>query len=257
MKRLVTALVLVPIVVYVAVSAHVLLFIGVTSLIAAFCFHEYARLSAAHGFPIAFWPGLAAGIAVVTLPTVDPTLLLIPVFLGLGLALRTRNMAMVLPQAASLALGLLYCFLPWRCAVALRGIAPYWLVFALAVNWIGDGAAFYFGSRFGRRKLAPQISPGKSWEGTVASVVFSSLFGLAFLRHFAPELPVWEVLMLAISANIAGQLGDLCESALKRGSGLKDSGTLLPGHGGWLDRVDSSLFSLPVVYLWLFRNRLL
>lgn len=257
MKRLVTAAVLIPIVVYVAVGAHPLVFLGFTTLIAALCFHEYARLSAAQGIPVALGPGLAMGIAAVTLPAVDPALFLLPVLLGLAWALRAKAMAAVLPQAASLTFGLLYCFLPWRCALALRGIAPYWLVFTLAINWVGDAAAFFFGSRFGRHKLAPRISPGKSWEGTLASVVFSSLFGLAFLRHFAPEVPAWEAILLAAVTNVAGQLGDLCESALKRGAGLKDSGTLLPGHGGWLDRVDSSLFSLPVVYLWLSGGRLL
>ena len=257
MTRLATALLLIPAVVAITVWGHALLFLAVTAMIGAFCFHEYARLSAAQGIPIAFLPGLVGGLAIVVLPGVDPALLLVPVLLAFGWTLRAREMTAVLPQTASLALGLLYCFVPWRCAVALRGMAPYWLVFALAVNWIGDAAAFYFGSRFGRHKLAPRISPGKSWEGTLASVAFSSLFGLVFIGYFVPERPAWEVLSLAAAANIAGQLGDLCESALKRGSGLKDSGTLLPGHGGWLDRVDSSLFSLPLVYLWLFRNNLL
>lgn len=257
MKRLLTAIVLVPIVLYVALWGHALLFIGVTTLIAAFCFLEYSRLAAAQQIPVALWPGLVAGIAVVTLPSLDPVVILVAVCLGMGLALKSRDLSSVLPQAASLALGIIYCFVPWRCAVAIRGIAPHWLIFALAINWIGDAAAFYVGSRFGRHKLAPQISPGKSWEGTTASVVSSVFFGVGFRWLVAPETAIWEIVLVAVVANIAGQVGDLCESALKRGAGLKDSGTLLPGHGGWLDRVDSSLFSLPVVYIWLFWNRLL
>lgn len=257
MKRLLTAFVLVPIVLYVAVWGHALLFVGVTTLIAALCFHEYSRLSAAQRSPVAFWPGLIAGIAIVTLPSLDPVLMLVPLCLGFSLALKGRDLPAVLPQAASLVFGIIYCFMPWRCAVAIRGISPHWLIFALAINWIGDAAAFYFGSRFGRRKLAPQISPGKSWEGTIASVVSSVFLGLGFRWLVAPETALWEIVLVAAVANMAGQVGDLCESALKRGAGLKDSGTLLPGHGGWLDRVDSSLFSLPVVYIWLFWSRLL
>jgi phosphatidate cytidylyltransferase len=104
------------------------------------------------------------------------------------------------------------------------------------------------GRAIGKHKLAPSVSPGKSWEGAVASVFGSILFGVLYVGHFVPQIPIWQVALIAGVANVAGQFGDLAESALKRGAGLKDSGTLLPGHGGFLDRLDSSLFALPVVY---------
>jgi phosphatidate cytidylyltransferase len=130
------------------------------------------------------------------------------------------------------------------------------LFFALAMNWIGDSAAYYVGRKLGRHRLAPIVSPKKSWEGAIASVLASLLFGLLYLPHLLPELRIWQIVLMAVLGNIAGQIGDLSESAMKRGAGLKDSGTLLPGHGGMLDRVDSSLFSLPVVsaiYTYLIR----
>src|SRR5581483_1326584 len=94
----------------------------------------------------------------------------------------------------------------------------------------------------------PVVSPKKSWEGAAASVAGSVVFGLLYLGHFMPRLSWWEITGMALLGNVAGQFGDLAESAIKRGAGVKDSGNLLPGHGGMLDRVDSSLFALPVVY---------
>ncbi len=119
------------------------------------------------------------------------------------------------------------------------------------LNWIGDIGAYYVGRSIGRHKLARIVSPGKSWEGAAASLLASMIFGLTFLHWAIPAVPIAEALALTAVANVAGQFGDLCESALKRGAGVKDSGTLLPGHGGWLDRVDSTLFTLPVVYLYV------
>jgi phosphatidate cytidylyltransferase len=92
------------------------------------------------------------------------------------------------------------------------------------------------------------VSPAKTWEGAVGSVAGGLLAGAVYAHYLIPSAPLFEVLLLAAAGNIAGQVGDLCESAMKRGAGVKDSGTTLPGHGGWLDRIDSSLFSIPVVY---------
>ena len=124
-------------------------------------------------------------------------------------------------------------------------------MFALALSWVGDSAAFYVGRTLGKHRLAPRVSPKKSWEGSAASVAASMLFGWLFLRWTLPQVPAWHAIPLAAAGNVAGQVGDLVESAIKRGAGVKDSGTILPGHGGFLDRVDSTLFALPVVWLYL------
>jgi phosphatidate cytidylyltransferase len=146
------------------------------------------------------------------------------------------------------ALGVVYIFGSFRCAIELRAIDANWMMFALLLSWIGDTAAMYVGKAFGKHALAPQVSPSKTWEGAVASVVGGVAGGFVYAHYLIPAAPAWLVLVLAASGNIAGQLGDLCESAMKRGAGVKDSGSSLPGHGGWLDRIDSSLFSIPVVY---------
>ena len=121
-------------------------------------------------------------------------------------------------------------------------------MFGLMVNWVGDTGAFYVGRKFGRHKLAPSISPGKSWEGAAASVVTGVAFGMIYLPLTIRGTSLLAAGLLALAANAAGQVGDLAESALKRGAGVKDSGNLLPGHGGLLDRVDSTMFALPVLY---------
>ena len=152
-------------------------------------------------------------------------------------------------------MGVFYAFVPWRFAIDLRAVSVHLLFFALALNWVGDSAAYYVGRTIGKHKLAPVVSPGKSWEGAIASVLGSVIFGLLYLGHFVPRIPLWQIAMIAAVGNVAGQFGDLAESALKRGAGLKDSSNLLPGHGGFLDRLDSSLFALPVVYI-LYRDLL-
>jgi phosphatidate cytidylyltransferase len=119
---------------------------------------------------------------------------------------------------------------------------------ALLVSWAGDTAAMYVGKAWGRRKLAPRISPGKTQEGAAASVLGGTLAAVVYASYFLSFETLPSVILVGATANIAGQLGDLCESAFKRGAGVKDSGTMLPGHGGWLDRIDSTLFSIPAVY---------
>jgi phosphatidate cytidylyltransferase len=144
--------------------------------------------------------------------------------------------------------GAIYIGGSWLCAFNLRAVNPHWLLFAFLLCWAGDTAAFYIGKNFGRHKLAPVISPAKTWEGAVASVVGGVLVGGLYAYYLIPSATLAIVLTIGALGNIAGQIGDLVESAYKRWGGVKDSGSSLPGHGGWLDRIDSSLLSIPVVY---------
>jgi phosphatidate cytidylyltransferase len=212
------------------------------------CFVEFARISVARGATTPVWFGAVAGVAVVAAPRLDPTMFALLVCLGMAVVLFTRPVSAVWGDSASLALGLAYCFLPFRSAVELRAISPYWLAFALAVNWVGDVAALYCGRALGRHKLAPAISPGKTWEGAVASALASMALGMVLAGQLGPAGAMWRFAALGLAANLAGQAGDLAESALKRGAGIKDSGSMLGSHGGWLDRMDSSLFTIPVVH---------
>lgn len=248
MKRVLTAVLLIPFFIYIVIWAPRWAFLVTVAAVAAMLFREYADLVARHGIAKPGLFGYAAGLLTLLLPARDSTLFVLIAIFAMSLALRARHMAQALPDAAALLLGVAYVFGSLRCAIELRAISAYWLLFALSLNWAGDIAALYVGRAFGRHKLAPEVSPGKSWEGSIGSVIASVIYGAFFFRWLLPAAPIAEALALTVVANVAGQLGDLCESAIKRGAGVKDSGTLLPGHGGWLDRVDSSLFALPVVY---------
>jgi len=136
--------------------------------------------------------------------------------------------------------------------VALRGLdnGVNWVLFVLLVTWFSDSFAFFTGNRLGRHKMAPGISPGKTWEGATGGIGGAIAISVLFFTPtpFQLPLPYWQVIPLAIGASILGQCGDLVESLLKRNAGVKDSGTLLPGHGGILDRMDSTLFAGTLVY---------
>lgn len=125
-----------------------------------------------------------------------------------------------------------------------------WILFTLVVVYFGDTAAFYVGRTWGRKKLAPVISPGKTVEGGVGAIAGSIAGAGLFVFFFFPRVPVGHALALAAGASILGQMGDLFESLLKRSAQVKDSGTLIPGHGGLLDRIDSVLFAGPLVYYY-------
>lgn len=254
--RVISALVLAPAAIAALLYAPTWLFLALTAVVAAGCFYEFHRLATDHDCAFPPLAGFAGGAALLFSP-LDQGLLAAILSAAAGLTLllhRTGHLRNVLPGAGALTLGILYCFGAWRCGIALREIAPHWLLFALALNWIADACAYFGGRLTGRHKLAPNLSPGKTVEGSLWSIAGSLAFGWLFLGHFAPELRVGEVLALSLVVNLAGQLGDLAESALKRGAGRKDSGTWLPGHGGWLDRMDSSLFAMPVALVWLTRS---
>jgi phosphatidate cytidylyltransferase len=249
MKRLLTALALILGAGYSVGWAPQPIFIGVALLMGLLCYWEYSGLVTAHSIPPPGIFGLLAGLVIMFFPAYVLPGVSILAICAFVVAMRRANLRDVLPQVACAFLGAFYTFAPWRFAIDLRRASVHLLFFALALSWVGDSAAYYVGRQFGKHKLAPVVSPGKSWEGAAASALASVLFGVLYLGHFVPQIASWQVSIIALVANAAGQLGDLAESAMKRGANVKDSGNLLPGHGGMLDRVDSSLFALPVVYV--------
>jgi len=125
-----------------------------------------------------------------------------------------------------------------------------WVFFLLLLAFSGDVAAYYVGKNFGKRKLLPLVSPNKTVEGTLGLVVGSTIGCILFQQIFFPTLSMVHAAILGFIGSILGQLGDLCESAMKRASGVKDSGVILPGHGGILDRLDCLIFIAPFVYYY-------
>jgi phosphatidate cytidylyltransferase len=250
MKRVLTAALLVPLVVYTVLWANAWVFLAVVALSAVLSYREYDGIAASYGFGA---PGVFgyAGLVLLMVPYHHAWLVVTAIaLLALVLSLRAADLAHALPRASLLLLGVIYVFGCWRFAVVLRNFGVHWLMYALLVSWTGDIGAYYIGRAFGRHRLADRVSPKKSWEGAAASVATSVLLAGAYLVYFA-GVSIAEAVLLTAMANVAGQLGDLVESAMKRGAGVKDSGALLPGHGGYLDRVDSALFVMPVIAGWL------
>jgi phosphatidate cytidylyltransferase len=187
--------------------------------------------------------------------------------------MRRDNLSTGYPAAAASSFAFAYIALPLAMLVQLRQqwAGGFLILYLLLVVWSGDIFAYFVGKSIGRNLMAPRISPKKTWEGAAASLVASIAIGSSLLYYasevstrflqwgliqrrdgmFGLERPALvPILMLTAILNIAAQLGDLVESLIKRGANVKDSGAILPGHGGMLDRIDALLFAAPVLWIW-------
>ena len=277
LQRVITALVLIPLVVAAVLWAGTWIVTGILAVVLMLCLNEFfslAKAAGAGGHPrwTTFCALLLLGLQLMESQhrglwvtsdfgfvyspdhaPLPPEIALILFLLGavcLGVAGRMPAKDL-LPQLGSDCTATLLVALPLSYLVRLHGSAPWGAqltLFLLVLLWVGDSLAYFAGRGFGRHKMAPDVSPGKTWEGAAANFVGSLAIGWASARW----IPVAAVHLLAMAglANIAGQLGDLAESAYKRSAGVKDSGALLPGHGGMLDRVDSLIFAAPVVWYY-------
>lgn len=250
LTRVLTALVLIPLVLVLVVWAPRWLFSAIVTLVAVATLREYLALAAQSGLgPLTWFSYAATAVLVFWAPLAESPALL--VLMALALAARpVRSLEKALPGAASSVMGVLYVGLPLAMLSDLRRLydGPRWVIYVLALTWVSDTAAYFGGRAFGRHKLAPRISPGKTWEGAVASLAVSLAFGMAYLAWMRPEMGLAWSGSISAAVNIAGQAGDLVESAVKRGAGAKDSGSMLPGHGGLLDRIDALLFAVPALW---------
>ena len=178
------------------------------------------------------------------------------------------------PAAAASVFAFAYIAIPMALLVEIRRqpAGAIWVIYTLLAVWAGDIFAYFVGKSLGRHRMSPEVSPKKTWEGAIASILASVIVSVLWFQHapgisaallrvglierrdemFGLEQPqLWPIIVLSAAVNIAAQLGDLVESLIKRGAGVKDSGSILPGHGGMLDRIDAMLFAVRVV--WAFR----
>lgn len=270
MKRIVTAVILIALVVAIVLWGKLWMIPLLGAVVAILAALEFRDLAAAGSSPVPLWWTIVATALVflaASLSWQDNLAMLSFVTLVLfGWNAFTTSLPRVLGETAAGLFLLVYIVFP----LTLLGEffrqedGPALLLFLFVCVWTGDIAALYVGRNFGRRKLAPRLSPNKTWEGAIASVVASALFGMGLIylgeylsrsgsnfTQLHTSEPWWQSLLLAVVLNIAAQLGDLLESALKRGVGVKDSGKLLPGHGGVLDRIDALLLAAPVLWFAL------
>jgi phosphatidate cytidylyltransferase len=280
MKRILTAVVLIAAVLAILLAGPQWLLTLAAAAVALLAAYEYRALADAFDVKIPLWWLLLATAATfyLTLPGIDhefqlPVLTLFT-FILLGWSGFRAPLDRVLADTAFGVFGLLYVVYPLTLIPILKahrdltdGDGTGFVLFLFVCVWAGDIAALYIGRNFGRRKLAPRLSPNKTVEGAIASIAGSILCGMGL--YFLGELLAarlgytklhiaiswWHMLLLAAVLNLAAQLGDLLESAIKRGAGVKDSGTMLPGHGGILDRIDALLLAAPVLwYILLLKD---
>lgn len=268
MKRIVTAVLLIAVVVALIFFGQMWMVTLACALTAELAAYEYLVLARGQGKRIPAWWMLSAIAILFWVTFYRPTDSALPVLSALALILLTwsgfrDSVDRVLPEAAIGIFGLLYIGYPLLLLPLIwnRDDGRPLLLFLMVTVWAGDIAALYVGRSFGKHTLS-SLSPKKTWEGAVASVAGSVIAGLAVVfagqaleargntvLHIAQ--PVWASALFAVAINVAAQVGDLMESAIKRGAGVKDSGTMLPGHGGILDRIDALLFAAPMLWLAL------
>jgi len=278
MKRIATAIVLIAAVIGAIFLGPLWLIAALAAIVAGLAAYEYRTL-AHHGFAvpgidvhIPLWWLLGSTVIIffftLRLPDFElPVLTLVTFILFAWSGFRVPLNRVLFDTALGL-FALIYVVYPLTLLPLIKAHedGTGLLTFLFVCVWCGDIAALYIGRRFGKRKLAPRLSPNKTWEGSIASVLGSVIFGMGVYLlgdvlsargytalHIA--WPAGQMVLLAIVLNIAAQLGDLLESAIKRGANVKDSGTMLPGHGGILDRIDALLLAAPVLwYILLLKD---
>ncbi len=290
LKRIATAAVLIPIVMLLVLRAPVTVVAVVAAVVALITVQEFLKLVEFYGvqplrLPTYLFSGLLFLLLALSATGETPQLTALKFILGaafasalapflfLSIGMRRSQLAGAYPAAAASAFAFVYIALPMAMLVQLRQqvAGAFWLLYLLLVVWVGDIFAYFVGRSLGRHLMAPRVSPKKTWEGAAASLAASLLVGNLLFSHalqissfllrvglierrdglFGLEKPeLLPIILLTIALNIAAQLGDLVESLIKRGAGVKDSGGILPGHGGMLDRIDALLFAAPV--LWFY-----
>jgi phosphatidate cytidylyltransferase len=289
LKRVLTAVVLIPIVLLIVLRAPVPVLALVAALVALLAIQELLKLSEAYQLRPFRWPTyifvglffLFMAVSPPSKPLLDTAIFIATIgfaaaiapFVFLIVAMRRVDLTTGFPAAAVSALAFTYVALPLAFLVQIRQqwSGAFMLLYLLLVVWAGDIFAYFIGQSLGRHLMSPRISPKKTWEGALASLIASVGVGVLLYKYALPissafltvglmqrrdgyfalqAPPLWSTLLLSAAINIAAQLGDLVESLIKRGAGVKDSGAILPGHGGMLDRIDALLFAAPV--LWYY-----
>lgn len=255
-QRILTAAVAIPLLILLVAFANPLIFSLFLAVVLFLALLEFNRMGLAKSNVVEQWMAAAIGATSIPLIYLQRQELLLPLFggglllLGVLFLFRFGELPTVQHRLGWLSLGFLY--LPFLIGhlVELRYLPDgrAWIFLTLLVIMVCDTCAYLVGSKLGKHKLYPPVSPNKSVEGGVGGLFGSVLVVVVAGLTFLPQIGIWDGVIVGLLLGVVGQLGDLFESLLKRACGVKDSGSLIPGHGGLLDRLDSLLFAFPVVF---------
>lgn len=256
--REITAAILSPIAIWIIGWSHPYVFDGAIALIAVLAMHEFLTLGRKKGYDVPIFLCTLIMLVIMAafiLPDLSveigmfAALLIIPASYVLG----RKGLEDSLPSSAIAVLATTYVGMLGGSLIRLRNDFPEGsklIFFLLLVVWLGDSGAYYVGKQLGRHKLSPRISPKKTVEGLIGGVSASIITAIVIHFTFFRSFPLHHAVIAGVLLSIAGVIGDLAESMWKRSADVKDSGSLLPGHGGFLDRFDSILFTAPILYCY-------
>ncbi len=251
--RILTSAVLIPLVLAAVLFLPPYLFLILTNLILILAMSEYLKIVAAWG-ATGYWLTYAFGTGMSWVWVYQPESL-VPFVVFASFAtlawavVATKDMKVGFASASGNLMGSLYIGIPLAILAALQMKNPREVLLVLFAIWVADAAAYFAGKAFGKHKITPRISPNKSLEGYIAGLAGSTITVLVFARFYLPHWTVTTAIGTGLLLGLFSTFGDLFESVLKRGAGVKDSSGLIPGHGGVLDRIDSLLFAYPTYYL--------
>jgi phosphatidate cytidylyltransferase len=268
LKRELAAAIAIPIVLAILFLLPPLAFDLLVAAVALAALWEFYRLAERSGNPVAKTVGMGAGLVLFAavlsrcsalrivpegrcVECIAAGLILLVFLAAIASLFGAVPASGALAGSASTVYGVLLIALPATAMCYLRGSSPRAVLFLFLIVWGCDSFAYYTGRSLGRHKLAPSVSPNKTWEGTVGGFLGATLVGAAGGMWLLPELGLFRGAAAGALASSAGQIGDLVESLWKRGAGVKDSGLFLPGHGGFYDRIDSLLFAGPVLAVFV------
>jgi phosphatidate cytidylyltransferase len=257
--RELTSLVGAPIAIWIIGWGHEYVFDGAMALICVLALYEFLALGKAKGYDVS--TPLCIGIMLFILAgfivneiSVELGMFAALLIIPASYVITKKSLEDSLPSSAIAVLATTYVGMLGGSLIRLRNDFPqdgYKLVyFLLLVVWLGDSGAYYVGRQFGKHKLSPRISPKKTVEGMIGGVSTSVIAAVVIHFTFFPRFPILHAVIAGVILSICGVIGDLAESMWKRSAAVKDSGTLIPGHGGFLDRFDSILFTAPILYCY-------
>jgi phosphatidate cytidylyltransferase len=288
LKRVLTAVVLIPIVLLLVLRAPVAVLAFVAGVVALLAIHELLKLAEGYNIRplnvptyifvglffllIAVSPGTTPALSTSGFAFIAVCAAMLAPFVFLAIAMRRDELSSAFPAAMVATFAFVYIALPMASLVQLREQweGSFFLLYLLLLVWAGDIFAYFIGKALGTHRMSPRVSPKKTWEGAIASVIASVAVGMLMAHYAVPisrgllharlieqrdgvftEPRLLPIVLLSVVLNVAAQLGDLVESLIKRGAGAKDSGAILPGHGGMFDRIDALLFAAPVLWAYM------